>query len=465
MTMIFSMLLRAKKLIIFSFLGIFAVLLLLLAIKPGKYQAHMSFLVRNERAESLVSADPSENAVQQSDVTEERINSEVELLGSTELLQAVVKDNGLDGEFLDASKSNKPVAMEKATRKLSKHLDITGVRKSAVIEVTYTSSNRDEAKRVLDSLSREYLSQYAKLHNAGGVASFYRSKSEALETSLQQAENQRAALLAQNGYMLLPEGQHLGLEEIVDLQKSGHEAAISLADTESRLEKVQSQQRLATPRIETQEKTSANQYSVEQLNTKLVDLQNRRTELRTKFVDGDPLLVQVDQEISDTKTALNDAQGMHSKDTTSDVNPIREALDSEANQLSQTRAGLISRLTEINRQLEQEKNQLGETEHASIDVDNLNRNIKVLQESVDMYRTKALAASAAEELDPEKFSNVVEATHPTVPVLPASSGFNLLTAFLFAAVLSLGIGLASEWRSWSVDAEERFPMFETAGRS
>ncbi len=465
MTMILSMLLRAKKLIISSFLGIFAVLLLLLAIKPGKYQAHMSFLVRNERAESLVSADPGENAVQQSDVTEERINSEVELLGSTELLQAVVKDNGLDGEFLDASKSNKPIAMEKATRKLSKHLEITGVRKSAVIEVAYTSSNRDEAKRVLDSLSREYLSQYAKLHNAGGVAQFYRSKSEALETSLQQAENQRAALLAQNGYMLLPEGQHLGLEEIVDLQKSGHEAAISLADTESRLEKVQSQQRLAAPRIETQEKTSANQYSVEQLNTKLVDLQNRRTELRTKFVDGDPFLVQVDQEISDTKTALNDAQGMNSKDTTSDVNPIREALDSEANQLSQTKAGLISRLAEINRQLEQEKNQLGETEHAGIDVDSLNRNIKVLQESVDMYRTKALAASAAEELDPEKFSNVVEATHPTVPVLPAPSGFNLLTAFLFAAVLSLCIGLASEWRSWSADAEERFPMFETAGRS
>ena len=50
----------------------------------------MSFLVRNERAEPLVSADPHQNAIQLGDVTEEQINSEVELLQSTELLQGVV---------------------------------------------------------------------------------------------------------------------------------------------------------------------------------------------------------------------------------------------------------------------------------------------------------------------------------------------------------------------------------------
>lgn len=467
MTVVLGMLLRAKKVILLSFCIIFAVLLLLLAIKPDKYQAHMSFLIRNERAESLISADPSQNAVQQADVTEERVNSEVELLGSTELLQAVVLDNHLEQQFLNSAKSNRDIAIERATRDLSKHLTITGVRKSNVIDITYTSPNRDQAKRVLDSLAKEYLSQYARLHNVGGAAVFYRTKSEALAQSLQQARNQRANLLSQNGYMLLPDGQRIGLQEVADLQNARAAAQASLAETESRLQRVRAQQDRNADRILTQRKLSADQLSVEQLTTRLSDLNNRLTELRTKFVDTDPLVTQVEQEIAGTKASLRDAQGMHSEDTTTDINPVRQSLDSEANQLSQSESGLLSRLKEIDRQAAQKNIQLATLEHARIDVDNLGSNIKVLQDSVDLYRGKALAAGASEEMDPEKFSNVVEQTHPTVPVLPASSGFNPLSSFALALLLSVAIGLFSEWRKMVTGsrAERSLPVFQTAGRA
>ena len=110
-----NMFARAKLVILGTFLVIVCCVLILLALKPDKYEAHMSFLVRNERADLLVSADPQQNSVQHGEITEEDINSEAELLASSELLQGVVEACGLDKEFLNSSGSNKPAAIEKAT--------------------------------------------------------------------------------------------------------------------------------------------------------------------------------------------------------------------------------------------------------------------------------------------------------------------------------------------------------------
>ena len=90
-------LLRAKYIVLGTFLVVSTGVLALLAVKPNKYEAHMSFLVRNERADLLVSTDPQQNSIQHGDITEEDINSEVELLGSSELLKSVVEACGLGG--------------------------------------------------------------------------------------------------------------------------------------------------------------------------------------------------------------------------------------------------------------------------------------------------------------------------------------------------------------------------------
>src|SRR5271168_2719543 len=90
MLTVLGMFFRAQRVILISFVVLFAGVLLLLAVKPKKYQAHMSFLLRNERAEPLVGSDPQQNSIQLPDVTEENLNSEVELLTSSEVLRSVV---------------------------------------------------------------------------------------------------------------------------------------------------------------------------------------------------------------------------------------------------------------------------------------------------------------------------------------------------------------------------------------
>lgn len=447
MVSLLNMFVRAKSVILGSFVVIAACVLILLVIKPNKYEAHMSFLVRNERADLLVSTDPQQNSVQHGDITEEDINSEVELLGSSELLQGVVEACGLDKEFLGSSSQDKPAAIEKATRKLSKNLVVTPVRKSALITVDYTSHDRNQSVQVLNVLTKEYLAKHATLHTAGTAASFFREKSTSIAEELRKKQEERASILQINGYSQLPQQRELSLQQMLDAKKSLNDVDASLAETSSRLAQVRQQLIDSNPRVVTQDRVAANQYSVERLNTMLAEMKNERTTLATKFRPGDKLLVEQDQKIADTEVALRTAKEINSEDKTTDVNPVWLALDTEANRLRQTQAGLESRKTELVGQVGRQRGDIGKMERASIDIGDLDREIKELETSLDLYRNKAVAAGIAEDLDAAKISNVVLASSPIVPVLPAPSPFNFITGLLFAAFASLGIGLLSQMQS------------------
>jgi uncharacterized protein involved in exopolysaccharide biosynthesis len=371
------------------------------------------------------------------------MNSEAELLGSSELLQGVVEACNLDSEYLNASGQNRPAAIEKATGKLSKNLVITPVRKSALITVDYTSNDRNQSVTVLHELTKEYLAKHADLHTAGTAAAFFREKSASIADQLRSKQEQRASALQANGFSQLTEQRELSLQQMEDTKKSLDEVNVSLAETSSRLAQVRSQQGAADPRLVTQDRISANQQSVERLNTMLVEMRNKRTDLATKFRPGDVLLLQSDKEIADTEAALKVAKDINSEDKTTDVNPVWIALDTEANRLRQQQAGLMSRKSELVEQLSRQRGDIGRMERASIDVGELDREIKELGGSLDLYRNKAISAGIAEDLDAAKISNVVVASPPIVPVLPASSPFNYLTGLLFAIFVSLGVGLLS----------------------
>ena len=435
---------RAGKLIAVSFVVIAGLVALALLLKPAKYEAHMSFLVRNDRAEPLVSADPHQNAIQLGDVTEEQINSEVELLGSSELLQGVVRVCGLYREFNGGNGQPTGAAVEKATRKLGKNLVVTPVRKSNLITVAYSSPDRERSVQVLNELAREYLAKHLTLHTADSAASFFAAKSVDIQKQLDEAELTRADVLTRNGYELLAVQKQGEVQQLVDAQRTIGEADASIAETDSRLSTVMLEQRMRAPRVVTQEKSSANQYTVEQLNTLLANLENKRTELAVKFLPGDRLLVQQDQEIADTKAALATAMSMHADDRTTDVNPLRTALDGEADRLREQRAGLVSRRSNLGLQLARKRGEVGTMEHAEIGVDDLDRRIKELEDTLALYRSKAISAQITDDLDQAKISNVVVAEAPLVPALPAPSPLNAFTGLLFAVFASLAIGFGSE---------------------
>src|SRR5580704_18725993 len=85
---------RHKRPIVITFCAILLGAALATIVQPAEYQASTRFLIERARMDPIVSAGQDTKLVR-SDVTEEELNSEVELLQSEDVLRQVVSASGL----------------------------------------------------------------------------------------------------------------------------------------------------------------------------------------------------------------------------------------------------------------------------------------------------------------------------------------------------------------------------------
>ncbi len=136
---------RHPKLVLMTFLSIVVAAILAIVLLPKDYEAKMKILVTRERVDTAVS--PGRDAVMSApgDVTEEDLNSEVELLKSRDLLEKVVISCNLQellfrhfwdwvepemasGENLDGRKREKNIS--RAVLALEEKLEIEPLKKN-----------------------------------------------------------------------------------------------------------------------------------------------------------------------------------------------------------------------------------------------------------------------------------------------------------------------------------------------
>src|SRR5579862_3485351 len=91
---------RQKRLATIIFLGIFGGAITCALLLPPRYEAEMKILVNQERVDPVITSDTDieQRAAVNSAVSEEDLNSEVELLKSRDLLEQVVLASGLESQ-------------------------------------------------------------------------------------------------------------------------------------------------------------------------------------------------------------------------------------------------------------------------------------------------------------------------------------------------------------------------------
>jgi uncharacterized protein involved in exopolysaccharide biosynthesis len=157
---------RQRRLALISFAGVFLAVVLYGLIAPP-YQAEMKVLVRRGRVDPVVTSTPSQAEFEREGVTEEELNSEVELLHDGEILQTVVRRSGLISEghswFWNLFGDSEERQLARAVRRIDKRLTVEPVRKATLITVRYKSSDPAQAANVLHSLAAAYLARHEQL--------------------------------------------------------------------------------------------------------------------------------------------------------------------------------------------------------------------------------------------------------------------------------------------------------------
>src|SRR5260370_15099269 len=181
---------RHRKVVAFCFLGVLLGAVASSTLWP-KYEAETEILIRRERVDPVVTAQQASPMMVRDEISEEELNSEVELISSEDVLSNVVKAAGLDNSgagWLGRSK-NSGQEMAGAVRQHRPALNHEALPKTDIIRITYTSRKPEMAARVLDVLDSAYIQKHKELHHPMGQFSFFEQQTSKAKEELGNAES------------------------------------------------------------------------------------------------------------------------------------------------------------------------------------------------------------------------------------------------------------------------------------
>jgi uncharacterized protein involved in exopolysaccharide biosynthesis len=445
-----SVLLRRKWQIVAVFLVVFSAVAAFTFFMPKQYESHMMILVKNERADMIVSAGNGDGSGYRGEVSENAINSEIEILNGFNLLQQVAVQCGL--EKLEKTGNRPPaealpIAIERATVGLQHDLKISSVRKANIIQVDYSDTNPRRAASVLRHLADAYLEAHLKVHGTPGTYQFFSTQADHYQKELKDAEAKQEQFRQDHSIIMLAQQKDAMLQKATESEATLLQANAAIREFTDRIADTRRQLATAPSRIMTQTRVVPNQYSIEHLSSMLAELQNRRTQLLAKFRPEDRLVQEVEKEISDTQVTLEKTAKVTASEQATDINPVHQNLELELAKEQTELAGLEARRQALALQAKSYRSQLMFLGNSTSEYDDLTRTQKKAEENYLLYARKTEEARIAESLDRQKIANVAIAEPPTEPHLPSKPNVrtNLTLGLLLAGFLSLAVAFGAEY--------------------
>lgn len=418
----------------------FGLVLLVACILPSQYKSVMQILVRNERIDPVVSLnDQTTGLMYLDEISEERVNTETALLTSNTVLRDVVRichlADTVHGKQLTADRR-----AEVALNNLQHGISVKPMRKSNIIEVSYESTNPDTPALVLSTLADLYIKAHVSLYSAPGSSSVFRQLAADYAQKLRSAQHDLVNFEQSHNIVALPKEKELMLSRLTEAQRLLIDTHTSQREAEQQAASLNSSLSSLPANLVLQRRDSPNQYSVEHLNTLLVDLRNARAQRAMRYQPDDRQLQELDTQIAQTQTALEAAKRAAAQEVTTGSNPSQVAAEQEwihtSAQAAGSRAGTAVLLAEIR----DTRARMAALDQESADYQALEEQVKQMDGLSIMYRTKAEESTANEVLDRQRIANVAIAEQPFRSSVPSSPKRKLIAILGFGWSLLLGVG-------------------------
>jgi uncharacterized protein involved in exopolysaccharide biosynthesis len=359
---------------------------------PDEYRSHLRILVKNERANSLISfGDQTQGLVYLNDISESQINTEIELLNSGTLLREVAKRCHLD-DLVSPSVKDVQKREDTAFHDLQDALVVAPAHRSDVVEVSYESGDAKQSALVLQVLAELYQSSHLKLHGAPGSYAFFDKLWKDTARQSDAAASQLAAFKKSRQIVSLPEEKSLLMQHVTDLQKEAESSSASASKSE---------QEAAT------------------------------------YKDS----------LSHMPRSIEKAGDRTAQEVASGANPTFLSAQSELVRANAEHAGGLAQAGSLREQLRRDQGRLAQLEASTVDYDVLARRSTELINVTESYRKKRDDAKANELLDKQNLSNVAIVEQPVVEASAVSPRRGIIAGlgFLWSLALAAVTAMVFDW--------------------
>ena len=409
------------------------------AMQPKSYRAQATLLVRTSRHELVMGSNSGEDQASSTQVTEEDVNSEIELLRSETVLAQVVDDSHLAGA------APTPKQRELAILKLYKHLDVSAVRKTNVIQVSYYANSPEVAVAALHHLISRYLEASLAAHAAPNSYGFFADQLSVAQKNMESAQQQLSGLHQKTMIFSTTEQRSALIQALAHSKEQLSETGVRLGEVSARNRALEAERAEMPARASTQERTAVNLPLVEKLETNLNELERSRIALLAKYHPDDALVKVVDAQILSTRSELAATQQMGLSERTTDKNPLFESIQQSLGESRVELRGLASREQELKKVEAETVASLDTLDRNAIALTNLERAEQQAQDDYTLYGKRLEQARISRQMDRDGIANV-HVLGPQASPLPVgpSLSLNLIVGLGAGALLGFALAWFSE---------------------
>ncbi len=443
-----AVLFRQRRLALISFMAIFLAVLGYGVLAPS-YQAHMNVLVRRGRVDPLVTPAPTPSPMfQRDEITEEELNSQVELLRDDEILRTVVQATPRAGRawyerFLGGSED---VRLARSVRRMARRLTVVPIRKTNIIQVDYSSSDPAQAAAVLHSLAHAYLERQQRVRRPSGEYEFFEQQVTQSRRGLLDAEFRLMDFSSDQGVVSAAQERDMALQKLSDAEANDRQTQVTIAETRRRIRDLESKLKSLPERTLTVIRNSDNPQLTEKMKSKLLELQLKRTELLTKFQPSYRLVQEIDQQIAETRASILGEEHSPLRDETTNQEPNHEWAKSELIKAQVELGTLEAHGQAVRIQVTGYREVAQRLGGNALRQGELLAELKVAEEKYLLYVNKREEARIEDALDQGGILNVTIAEEPRVPALPARAGWVFgLIGVMLGSTLSTGLAFTADY--------------------
>ena len=449
---------RHRKLFTNSFLAVVVAGVLYATFAPS-YKAEMKVLVSRGRIDPAVT--PTETApplLDRREVTEEELNSEVELLRDDDVLRQVVIATGLADRRSWTSwlrREDQEERIDHGVKRLAQKLDVRPIRKSQLIAITYQSSDPQLAATVLKSLASVYLAKQVEIRRPNSQQAFFEQQMKQSRRALESAQQELIQFTRKHKVVSAALERDLTLQKLSETEAADLSLQASISEAAERVRALEAKLQELPERRVVQIRNADNEQLQERLKSKLLELELKKTELLTKFQPSYRLVDEVNQQIAQAKAAIEAEDLKPLRDETTEQNPdfswassehVKSLVEMQA--LQKKEAVSQAQLSRYRREAEK----LGEGVVVQSDLD---RKLKAAEDKYLLYANKREEARIGDALDQNGILNVALAEPPRVPALPVWPLWAATClSFAAAGVLSTGMVFAADYLDPSLRTPE-----------
>ncbi len=444
---------RQRRTVAIVFAAIMVGALLAGLVAPKEYEAEMKILVLHDRTQPSISAGIS-SVTQAPEISEEEINSEVELIRSKDILQDVVLRCGLDkqrGSGRHTSIANifgwKPRGLQgeddriaQAVVALGRDLKVRSMTKTNMIDVTYKSTDPRLSVKVLNVLASLYIKKHLEVHQIPGALRFFTFETQHYQNQLAGATSRLAAFTKQYGIGSASDERDQDISKLVDFEASMRQAEADVSDKMRRISMIKGELQTTPERMETQVRLSDNPALLEKMQSSLLEKELKQSELAATFNSNYQPLRELNAEIAQVRSAIEAQKQTPVKERTSDATPTHTYLLQE---LAKSQADLASagaQASALAAVVRDYRARVSALEQRTIQEQALDRDVKMDEANYLLYRNKLEESRISDALDDKNIANVAIAEAPSQPSRPSSLGLLMFLSIglVIATVTSAG---------------------------